>query len=128
MDEAAKPFDGEAEAGEGVLVNSDFLDGMSVEEAKAGKFGFAVDNTIGATPQPNTWSAETGTAGWIDFYREKRIGHQLRLAKDPAMKKEWEKVLEATDGLASLFEGLEIKPSVLHGDLWSGNIAAVNVE
>ncbi len=35
VDEAAKPFDGEAEAGEGVLVNSDFLDGMAVEEAKA---------------------------------------------------------------------------------------------
>ncbi len=35
VDEAAKPFDGEAEAGEGVLVNSDFLDGMSVEDAKA---------------------------------------------------------------------------------------------
>ena len=96
------------------------------KEAKAGKFGFAVDNTIGATPQPNTWSAETGTAGWIDFYREKRIGHQLRLAKDPAMKKEWEKVLATTDNLKTLFEGVpEIKPSVLHGDLWSGNIAAV---
>ena len=35
VDEAAKPFDGEAEAGEGVLVNSDFLDGMPVEQAKA---------------------------------------------------------------------------------------------
>ena len=34
LEEADKPFDGEAEAGEGVIVNSDFLDGMSVEEAK----------------------------------------------------------------------------------------------
>ena len=34
VEEADKPFDGEAEAGEGVIVNSDFLDGMSVEEAK----------------------------------------------------------------------------------------------
>ena len=33
-DQANKPFDGEAEAGEGVLVNSDFLDGMDVEDAK----------------------------------------------------------------------------------------------
>ena len=33
-DEADKPFAGEAESGEGVLVNSDFLDGMSVEDAK----------------------------------------------------------------------------------------------
>ncbi|MEC7160878.1 MAG: class I tRNA ligase family protein, partial [Pseudomonadota bacterium] len=34
VDEAGKRFDGEAEAGEGVLVNSDFLDGMEVEDAK----------------------------------------------------------------------------------------------
>jgi leucyl-tRNA synthetase len=33
--EADKPFAGEAEAGDGVIVNSDFLDGMNVEEAKA---------------------------------------------------------------------------------------------
>ncbi|MEQ8410223.1 MAG: leucine--tRNA ligase [Erythrobacter sp.] len=32
---ADAPFEGEAESGDGVIVNSDFLDGMSVEEAKA---------------------------------------------------------------------------------------------
>lgn len=42
--------------------------------AKAGKFGFAVDNTIGATPQPNGWMDN-----WVDFYRERRIRHQLQL-------------------------------------------------
>jgi len=42
--------------------------------AKAGKFGFAVDNTIGATPQPNGWMDS-----WVDFYRERRIRHQLQL-------------------------------------------------
>jgi len=34
VEDAGKPFDGEAEAGEGVLVNSDFLDRMEVEDAK----------------------------------------------------------------------------------------------
>ncbi|GGC29482.1 leucine--tRNA ligase [Novosphingobium marinum] len=34
-DEACKPFAGEAESGDGVIVNSDFLDGKSVDEAKA---------------------------------------------------------------------------------------------
>ena len=33
-EDAGRPFEGEAEAGEGVLVNSDFLDGMAVEDAK----------------------------------------------------------------------------------------------
>ena len=29
-------------------------------------------------------------------------------------------------GLDKLFEGITITPSVLHGDLWSGNMAAVD--
>ncbi len=35
VEDAGKPFAGEAEAGDGVLVNSDFLDGMRVDDAKA---------------------------------------------------------------------------------------------
>jgi len=34
-DEAARPVEGEAENGDGVIVNSRFLDGMSVDDAKA---------------------------------------------------------------------------------------------
>ena len=34
VEEADKPFDGEAESGDGVIVNSAFLDGMDVEDAK----------------------------------------------------------------------------------------------
>lgn len=32
------------------------------------------------------------------------------------------------DNLEVLFEGVEVKPSVLHGDLWSGNIGGVSGE
>ena len=39
--DADKPFAGEAEAGDGVLVNSDFLSGMNVAEAKAAVIGRA---------------------------------------------------------------------------------------
>jgi leucyl-tRNA synthetase len=39
--EADAPFKGEAEAGDGVLVNSDFLTGMSVAQAKAAVIGRA---------------------------------------------------------------------------------------
>jgi hypothetical protein len=53
-----------------------FVNGMLLQDpnAKAGKFGFAVDNAIGATPQPNGWMDD-----WVDFYRERRIKHQLQL-------------------------------------------------
>ena len=62
---------------------------------------------------------------WVSFFRERRIGFQVGLTRDARMKKEWERCLENTDGLRTLFEGVEVKPSILHGDLWSGNIASV---
>lgn len=94
-------------------------------EAAAGKFGFDVQNTIGGTPQPNGWSAGSTTADWVAFFREQRIGHQVRTAGDAQLRREWEATLAATDGLTDLFDGLTITPSVLHGDLWSGNVASV---
>ena len=45
--EAGKPFEGEAEPGDGVIVNSDFLDGMSVEDAKAEVIRRAEDGSWG---------------------------------------------------------------------------------
>lgn len=93
----------------------------SAREAKEGKFGFALTNTIGGTTQPNRWDDD-----WVRFFREQRIGHQVKLAADARISKQWQVVLEATDNLEKLFVGIrsQIKPSVLHGDLWSGNIAA----
>lgn len=88
-------------------------------DAKAGKFGFAVDNTIGATPQPNGWMDD-----WVDFYRERRLRHQLQLLGDKRLSQLGDKLM---DNLYVFFEDVRgsIKPSVLHGDLWSGNIAGV---
>lgn len=45
----------------------------AAKEAKGGSFGFDVPNTIGGTAQPNAWSKD-----WVAFYREQRIGHQVR--------------------------------------------------
>ncbi|KAF8062042.1 protein-ribulosamine 3-kinase [Scenedesmus sp. PABB004] len=88
-------------------------------EARAGRFGFCVDNTIGATPQPNGWMDS-----WVDFYRERRLRHQLQLLGDRRMSQLGDKLL---DNLEVFFEDIagDIRPSVLHGDLWSGNIAGV---
>ena len=95
----------------------------AAKEAQEGKFGFDVTNTCGGTTQPNAWRED-----WVDFFREQRIGHQVRTAGDASLKKLWAEVLVHTDELRALFEGVEVKPSVLHGDLWSGNVAAVEGE
>jgi len=92
-------------------------------------FGFAVDNTCGETPQPNPWTKpNSGTKEWIEFYRDYRIGHQLNLAGDSYCSKLWDNCIAPR--LHLLFEDCtgenEIKPSLLHGDLWSGNIGSAD--
>jgi len=91
----------------------------SHEEARNGKFGFERNNTIGETPQPNQW-----TESWLEFWRDKRLMHMIRLARDPTLTQLAEKVVDKR--LADMFSACgEIKPSLLHGDLWSGNIGTV---
>lgn len=59
---------------------------------------------------------------WVDFFRERRLRHMLRLVGDPGLSRMGDKLC---DNLETLFEGAgEIRPSVLHGDLWSGNVGA----
>jgi len=83
----------------------------------ANHFGFAQDNFIGSTPQPNAWKES-----WIDFWREQRLGFQLRLAAENGygdeLQRAGEKLLVR---LPDLFDGYTPQPSLLHGDLWGGN-------
>ena len=37
-------------------------------------------------------------------------------------------MLDATNGLKTLFAGVDVQPATLHGDLWSGNIASADGE
>jgi len=89
-----------------------------------GKFGFNIDNTIGDTPQPNPFTSGGTTKDWVAFYRDHRIGHQLKLAGDARCDKLWNN--DIAPRLGALFEGITVKPSMLHGDLWSGNIGSAN--
>ncbi|UPQ97484.1 fructosamine/ketosamine-3-kinase [Chloropicon primus] len=88
------------------------------DEEESRPFGFFVDNSIGATPQPNDW-----TADWVEFYREKRLWHQLKLTGDTKLLRLGETALERLDEVFSPVAG-SVRPSILHGDLWSGNVAA----
>jgi protein-ribulosamine 3-kinase len=85
-----------------------------------GRFGFVVNNTIGGTPQPNKWSDS-----WVDFWRDHRLLHQANISGNSTLQRLAESIAEVLD---VLFEGIEVRPSVLHGDLWSGNMAAVQGE
>lgn len=82
------------------------------------RFGWYRDNNIGSTPQPN---AEADS--WIDFWRERRLGFQLELAArngyGGALQKLGDQLM---DRFAVLIDHDPV-PSLLHGDLWGGNLA-----
>lgn len=83
------------------------------------RFGWFRNNTIGSTPQSNTL-----TDTWIGFWREQRLGAQLKMAaargRDGALQRKGERLLA---DFPALFAGYDPAPSLLHGDLWSGNYA-----
>lgn len=82
-------------------------------------FGWAEDNFIGATPQHNS-----PHASWPHFFGERRLRPQLRLASrngmDTALVAQGYAIIERIGGL---FIEYRPAPSLLHGDLWSGNAA-----
>ena len=83
----------------------------------AARFGLAGDNVIGRTRQPNGWVAD-----WAEFFRERRLRHQLALATQNGFAELLEepgaRLLEAVDGLLA---GHDPQAALLHGDLWAGN-------
>lgn len=82
-------------------------------------FGFSQDNFIGTSPQPNAWNND-----WIAFWREKRLGFQLKLAEKNGYGGQLQSLGEKLlDVLPSFFDGYAPVRSLLHGDLWSGNHA-----
>lgn len=82
------------------------------------QFGFNLNNTIGATPQINTWKES-----WIEFWIECRLRPQLKMAGDSRLNKLADTLIPKLD---QLFEGIVVVPSLIHGDLWSGNIGSVD--
>jgi fructosamine-3-kinase len=75
------------------------------------RFGWARDNAIGTTPQANAWRDD-----WRTFFAECRLAPQLRLAEANGFSIDIGRALDAIGGHRP-------RPSLLHGDLWSGNAA-----
>ena len=80
------------------------------------EFGFDSNNFIGSLNQSNKTHIN-----WNDFYVEERLIPQLQLAKSDGLLKETEipKIDRLKEVCFLFFKN--VKPSLLHGDLWSGN-------
>lgn len=85
-------------------------------------FGFVEDNYIGSSPQMNI-ADENEKSNWIAFYFNKRLLYQFKLAEHNGYASE--KLRKGFSLLENKIEdilgGSEEAPSLLHGDLWSGN-------
>jgi fructosamine-3-kinase len=91
----------------------------ALHRCTSSRFGFFQDNFIGTTPQPNTW-----TDDWVTFWRERRLGFQLRLAAQNGYGGQLQILGEKLlDVLPAFFVGYTLPSALLHGDLWSGNHA-----
>lgn len=82
-------------------------------------FGFEHDNFIGRTPQVNQYHPD-----WWTFWCECRLRPQWRLAQlkgmRPALLARLEQLIEQ---VPARFGDHQPRASLLHGDLWSGNLA-----
>jgi fructosamine-3-kinase len=83
------------------------------------RFGWFRDNTIGSTPQQNTWMDN-----WIEFFQKRRLQFQLELTASNgftgSLQRKGEQLLADLD---VFFSDYSPAPSLLHGDLWGGNCA-----
>jgi len=88
-------------------------------QIKSSEFGWASDNYIGLTPQQNTRHED-----WQEFYRERRLRPQYELAKARNLGSELcVGIKNLMSNLHHFFASYQPIPSLLHGDLWTGNAA-----
>ena len=78
------------------------------ENAKAGKFGFPVDNTIGGTPQENGWMDS-----WVSFFRERRLKPQLKRTNDAKLQQMGQQLM---DNLDHFFDGVEVRLIIAYAE------------
>lgn len=109
---------------EGLTFWSSFGEGLAaLHEHTGAHYGFDQDNYIGRLPQHN---APEPT--WPRFFRKRRLEPQVEMARERGTwRADWE------DPLRTLYRRLpdllpaDPPPSVLHGDLWSGNFMVTAV-
>ncbi|KAJ3282395.1 hypothetical protein HK104_010914 [Borealophlyctis nickersoniae] len=87
-----------------------------VSPHETGKFGFSIPTMLGSTLQDNTWEDD-----WVEFWRERRLKPMIQnvLREHPNDRDVAELGAIVAEGLGKLFEGIVVKPALIHGDLYS---------
>jgi protein-ribulosamine 3-kinase len=92
---------------------------MHSSRSPNGKFGFPVVTMCGTTEQDNTWEDD-----WPTFYKERRLRPILKKClqnnpEDNELRRLCEIVMDKV--VDHIMKDIEVKPVLIHGDLWSGN-------
>lgn len=82
------------------------------------RHGWERDNHLGSTPQRNA-----SAINWLEFWRENRLGYQLQLAGTSGNRELAHAGDKLLTHLEALLGGHHPEASLLHGDLWGGNVA-----
>lgn len=91
----------------------------ALHRCTAAAYGLERDNFIGGTPQRNGWKTD-----WITFFREQRLLPQIELAERNGLlhPRRRRALAYIVDHLDDWLGGIAHMPSLIHGDLWSGNV------
>lgn len=89
-----------------------------VHRVTAPKFGFDQDNLVGKLPKHNDWQTD-----WTTFYLQQRLDPLVKRAQTHHL---WNDHRQAAydrvrQHIITENQDRQITPSLLHGDLWSGN-------
>ncbi|MGL1892071.1 MAG: fructosamine kinase family protein [Spirochaetaceae bacterium] len=85
------------------------------------KFGFYENNYIGETPQINSYDE-----CWDTFYIKNRLDYQVSLLNKKAYSFIHEKYKLLRVLIPDILDGSHEEPSLIHGDLWGGNVICNN--
>jgi len=90
----------------------------ALHDVTADTFGFERDTLIGGLAQPNPW-----TASWLAFFRDHRLLHMARMALDAGRLPSGTMArIETLAGRLDRWIEEPAAPSLIHGDLWTGNV------
>ena len=101
------------------ITRKDFLDAIiKIHSFSDNKYGFGFDTQLGGLKQINTINNN-----WVEFYGEKRLGYIFNLinrsnSMDSSINNKIELLLKNLKN----FIPQNPKASLLHGDMWEGNI------
>ncbi len=102
-----------------VNTKTDLLNAIiSIHRVSSKEYGFNFDTQIGGLKQINKKDNN-----WIDFFRERRLGYIFRVINESRpMEQEINNKIEILLNKLDNFIPKNPRPSLLHGDLWEGNI------